>query len=253
MTTSLFDLHRTFKRITLRDDDGKEMEIALRSLDQETTEQLLDHMIELRAQEERPEEQEKLKEKIRVRVRDYNDEQILDLILNIESQTVEHHLDLAPNATDADKAAALIEASKKWSEQRTAQLKMLSPEELRRTYYEEQLRVSTQSQAVSKFLAAQIATIVVDPMTHEPLVSEDPKAKNYIGRLMLPTRNALRQAVSEFINAANDRALRAIATSSDFLPSGALPEQASDSPGATTSSPSTSPSPVSASSPSGSG
>jgi hypothetical protein len=145
---------------------------------------------------------------------------------------------------ERNEAAAVV----KWEAERRQQLAEITDEAtLRAMVVDRQIELAVQSEVSQRLASLQLVEMVVDPETREPLLSNNPKDDNYIGKLMPATRARFIELWREFQQDISDQNLRRAARSGPFSPSGELPKPPGDSPGATIETPSPSPptSPVS--------
>jgi hypothetical protein len=243
--SKLFDLFRDREEFTVTNHAGDPVTVvAIQALDWQQNNALVKTMeaarLRVRAEMQTNSERKTIEDSVSA----LNIEQIVDVIVGIERPIASNVADLAPNGTSEETAAAKKkeeEAIAKWEEARKNELADMKLDELREIVVRRQESLFVQARAVQDYINDSLCQMVVDAESGEFLFAMDPKAENYIGKIMPELRNQLLKFREEFLAKRAEKPIRKVAEDKSFLLSGESPKSGTDSPGATTETPRRSP------------
>lgn len=192
-------------------------------------------------------------------------EKLVEAILDLERPLAEEQADLAPGAAPeaVEAAEKEKEAVRKWEASRRSELDGLDDKDLRSRMVDRQTRLLLNGRLLGEFMNASLVYMVLDPESREPMFSFDvfycaqcgkrsrdlsttaqpccgqpmDPVPNFIGRLSTEIRDQLVDFRRQFTVRKDEKAIRRVADSPSFLPSGASPAPAAASPGATAETP----------------
>lgn len=239
--SKLFDLFKDREEFTVTNKDGDPITVvAIQALDWQQNNALVKTMeaarLRVRAEMTTNNERKTIEDSVSA----LNTEQLVDVIIGIERPIASNTADLAPNGTSEETAAAKKkeeEAISKWETARKAELESMELDELREIVVRRQESLFVQARAVQDYINDSLCQMVIDADSGEFLFSMDPKADNYIGRIMPELRNQLLKFREEFLAKRAEKTVRKSAEDPAFLSSGESPKADTDSPGETTETP----------------
>lgn len=250
---SLFDLFRETFEFEIKDNRNRKMKVCLRSLNAIQNSTLIEDMAAHREIAKAEIDTPLFRQTFAAQLKPLTDEQVVDLILTMEEPTAAANIDLAPGVEDPeetpdDEAKAKSEAERekaaleRWRTERKAELEALDGgrDVLDVMAIERQIALLTQARIATRFMDHQLVLMVVDPATQQPMLSLDPKAKNFIGALMPEVKQAIMEQRNKFAGERDDQALRKTAKKGPFSRRGRSRGRPTGSPGETTETPSTS-------------
>jgi hypothetical protein len=232
---TLFDLFKSYEDVTITDSQERSITVRLMSLESVQQERLAEtlnrEMLRARKELTVDEQAEMLKENLAKA----SDETLTMSIITMERPRAESLSDLAPNAKEAatpeERKQLEDDALKKWEEDRRKALSEESHASLVEIVFRRQLDQSITNRGITRWIDYALVEMVRDPATGARLLSSDPGAPNFVGKLDADTRRELEAARQKFTDSRRPKAIREVAKKDDFLSSGESPKKEDASPG----------------------
>jgi len=273
MSVSLFEMFREFEAVTIVEDaeGGPSVEVAFRSLTYDEHGRLSETMEKERELAKQEIDTTDTRKRLAENLSRQSLSELIDLVVEMERPLAAAVSDLAPTPPKALSAEAITatsptpegeavekkEAVEKavmtaWELSRREELSPSKSEVLIAMLVNRQVNLAVSSRANQKFAESALVIQTVD-LSRKMLLSQDPKAANFIGHLAPKMRQRLLEEWQHFMERTNEKAIRRASKDPRFLRSGMSPSVSPDSPGATASTLSTSPTPSPSSTPSEAG
>lgn len=241
--TTLFDLNRQEEEYTISDPNGKSVRVLIAHVPYDVQDMMRRRMQRIRLDVRRELDEDQTRDVLLSDAHRLEKDEVVRAIMALEEPTVEANVDLSPEPTtpteEQVEAAATIE---RWRTDRKAELDGMNVEGLRSLLADRQLVNQERTLVLNRFSDITLAYMVYKPRVKPdaplvPMLSADPKHRDYYGRLAPHTRRELLRVRQVFLDGLDEKSLRKAAGSSAFLPSGESPNGQDDSPGETIETP----------------
>jgi hypothetical protein len=251
----IFSMFRQYRDFSITDNDGNTFGFVMKTMSFKETQAMLDGIQQAQLEARKKYDTEEMRGEYRHQTKGVKRERIIEDIISAEKPVVQSVADLAPTVTDDERKRVEQEeaAVNKWEAERREELGPLDDDALVNILIDRRIADMISMGGNLAFMDQNIAAMVLDPDTRQPILSANKLHDNFIGHLTPQMRRELMTIWQNFVKEGNEKGIRKAAEDGSFLSSGDSEKSSENSPGETSSTPANSPESSSPSTPNASG